>query len=204
MTKTTRSERREEILAAARALLAERGYQGTSMLDVARRASASKETLYSWFGDKRGLFEAVIRHNARSVQAVLADHLETDADIRTALEEFGRALLALLTGDSAVAINRAAISEALSEPSLAQTLASAGREATMPAFVALLERHRRRGALAFDDPSRASGDFLGLLIGELQVRRLLGLAPVPDEAAIAARAARAADAFLRLYGTGQA
>jgi AcrR family transcriptional regulator len=169
------------------------------MLEIARRASASKETLYAWFGDKQGLFEAVIRRNAEAVKAVLAQHLEGDAPTEIVLADFGRALLQLLLGDSAVAINRAAISEARSDPRLAQILASAGRNATLPSFVRFLELRQRYGALKLDLPAEAAEDFLGLLIGDTQIRRLLGLVAAPKRAWIEARAGRAATNFLRLY-----
>ena len=48
---------REEILEVALSVLAERGYRGASMREIAERAQASKETLYSRFGNKRELFE---------------------------------------------------------------------------------------------------------------------------------------------------
>jgi len=199
MKAATRDKRRDEILNVATEVLSERGYRDASMLEIATHASASKETLYAWFGDKRGLFEAVIVRNARSVQAVLQHHLEGDAGVERALVDFGQALLRLLLGDSAVAINRAAISEAQSDPSLAQILSSAGREATLPMFIRYLERQRRRGTLSLDSPSQAAEDFLGLLIGDTQVRRLLGLLGSPKKGRIEARATRAAKIFLRLY-----
>ena len=131
---------------AAVAVLSAKGYRDASMLDVARRIGASKETLYHWFGDKRGLYEAVIRRNAEIVQAVLARHLEDDTPAEQALPEFGIALLQLLLGDDAVAINRAAISEARADPMLGKTLAAAGRNTTLPAFRGLsgISPERRR------------------------------------------------------------
>ncbi|MDP6342913.1 MAG: TetR/AcrR family transcriptional regulator [Alphaproteobacteria bacterium] len=180
-------------------VLAERGYRGASMLEIANRASASKETLYAWFGDKPGLFEQVIRRNARAVQAALAPRLENDTTAESVLVAFGQALLRLLLGEDAVAINRAAISEAASDSRLAQVLASAGREATLPDFIRFLEGHSRNGTWQIDTPSEAAEDFLGLLIGDSQIRRLLGLLPAPGEAEILARANRAAARFSRLY-----
>ena len=199
MQEASRAKRRGELMDIAVEVLVERGYRDTTMLEVAKRASASKETLYVWFGDKRGLFEAIIRRNAQAVQSVLANHLEEHAPTERILADFGCALLALLLGDSAIAINRAAISEARSDPTLAQTLASAGREATLPAFIHFLKQHRERGFLAIESPSDAADDFLGLLLGDLQTRRLLGVMPTPGKAQIQSKAARAAKAFLALY-----
>ena len=202
MKAASRDRRRDEILDLAIEVLAERGYRDASMLEIAKRAAASKETLYAWFGDKQGLFEAAIRRNAETVQGVLQGQLESDAPPERTLPEFGRALLALLLGDSAVAINRAAIAEVRAEPRLAETLARAGRDATLPAFLRYLERQQERGLLQLDaGPEEAAEVYLGLLLGDRQVRRLLGRIPAPTKKEIDARAAIATTYFLQLYGT---
>ena len=41
--------------------------------------------------------------------------------------------------------------------------------------------------------------FLGLLLGDLQIRRLLGVAAKPSRKVMAARADQAASDFIRLY-----
>jgi AcrR family transcriptional regulator len=73
-------ERREEILEVALSVLAERGYRGASMREIAERAQASKETLYSWFGKKRELFEELVGWQAERVDAVIAPNLERDGE----------------------------------------------------------------------------------------------------------------------------
>ena len=199
MKEPDRAQRRDMILDAAVIILSEKGYRDTTMLDVARQISASKETLYSWFGSKSGLFQAVIRRNADTVRTVLEAHLVGDAPVEEALTDVGQALARLLLGDSAVAINRAAISEARSEPVLARILVQTGREATLPYFVRYLEKCRMRGWLIFDDSWETAETFLGLLLGDMQVRRLLGVVDTPDAEDIEARARRAVGKFLRVY-----
>jgi len=201
MPVTDRDRRRDEILDAATDVLSRRGYRDTTMLEVARRASASKETLYSWFGDKRGLFEAIIKRNAEGVQATLDEQLVDDRPVAEVLTAFGGALARLLLGDGAVALDRAAISAAASEPELARLLTACGRDATLPRFMAYLERERSRGTLAFDDANQAAQDFLGLLFGDMQIRRLLGVVSIPDGSIIDARTGCATTRFLQLYGT---
>ena len=200
MREPDRAQRRDVILDAATAILREKGYRDATMLDVARRVSASKETLYAWFGNKSGLFQAVIRRNADRVRTVLEAHLDGNAAVDEALADVGRALAGLLLGDGAVAINRAAISEARSDPELARILVETGREATLPFFVRYLERCRERGLLDFDDPWEAAETFLGLLLGDKQIRRLLGVVETPDAGEIETRARQAAVRFLKLYG----
>jgi AcrR family transcriptional regulator len=64
----------------ALSVLAERGYRGASMREIAERSRASKETLYAWFGNKRGLFEELVGWQAERVDAEIAPNLEPDGD----------------------------------------------------------------------------------------------------------------------------
>jgi AcrR family transcriptional regulator len=68
--------RPDEILAAALASFAERGFAATRLEDVAARAGVSKGTLYLYFKGKEELFEAVVRAtllpNLERVEALAA------------------------------------------------------------------------------------------------------------------------------------
>jgi AcrR family transcriptional regulator len=194
-------ERREEILKVALSVLAERGFRGASMLEIARRAQASKETLYAWFGDKRGLFEELVRWQAERVDATLVPSLARDADNPVVvLRAFAVELQRLLLGDRAVVINRAAIAEVPSEPTFAQILATKGRNNVVPRLERYLERQREQGRLDFEDAGTAVDALIGLAIGDQQVRRLLGVLPMPESEQIEARAERTVEQFLTLFG----
>ncbi|WP_237352646.1 TetR family transcriptional regulator [Rhizobium leguminosarum] len=41
------------------------------MLDIAKAAKASNETLYRWYGDKNGLFQTMVESNARATKTAL-------------------------------------------------------------------------------------------------------------------------------------
>jgi AcrR family transcriptional regulator len=193
-------ERREEILEVALSVLAERGYRGASMREIAERAQASKETLYSWFGNKRELFEELVGWQAERVDAVIAPNLERDGDPCEVLRGFALELQRLLLGDRAVVINRAAISEATSDPTFAQILATQGRGSVVPKLVRYLEGQRERGRLDFEEAEVAIDTLIGLAIGDQQVRRLLEVLPMPGLEQIEARAERAVEQFLTLFG----
>lgn len=150
------SDRRAALLAAARAVLAEKGYTGASMLEIARRARASKETLYSHFGDKRGLFEALILDNAAEVNAALAAALEDGAAAvpERVLPRFCLALQKLLLGEAALVVNRAAIAEAAAEPTLGRLLVDKGRDSPCPAWPATWRPSTPPAACAAMTPPR--------------------------------------------------
>jgi AcrR family transcriptional regulator len=193
--------RREEILKVALSVLAERGYRGASMREIAERAHASKETLYAWFGDKRGLFGELVSWQAERVDGALVSSLELDADDPSeVLRAFAVELQRLLLGDRAVVINRVAISEATSDPTFAQILATKGRGSVLPKLERYLEGQRERGLLDFEDAGRTVDTLIGLTIADQQVRRLLGVLPMPGPEQIEARAERAVRGFLTLFG----
>ena len=195
------AERREEILEVALSVLAERGYRGASMREVAVRSRASKETLYAWFGNKRGLFEELVRWQAQQVDAVIAPNLERDGeDTSEVLRAFAVELQRLLLGDRAVVINRAAISEAPTDPTFAEVLAAQGRGSVVPKLGRYLMGQRERGRLEFEETGTAIDALIGLTIGDQQVRRLLGALPMPETEEMQARAERAVRSFLALFG----
>src|SRR3712207_886891 len=195
------AERREEILNVALSVLAERGYRGASMLEIARRAQASKETLYAWFGDKRGLFEELVRWQAERVDAAIAPNLDHGSDDPSeVLRGFALELQRLLLGERSVVINRAAISEATSDPTFARILAAQGRGSVVPKLVRYLEGQQERGRLEFEEAGAAIDALIGLAIGDQQVRRLLGVLAMPEPEQMEARADRTVRSFLRLFG----
>ncbi|MGW1993683.1 TetR/AcrR family transcriptional regulator [Embleya sp. NPDC001921] len=183
--------RRTAILEAAFDELSERGYTAATMLGIARRAGASKETLYSRFGDKRGLFAELIRHQAEQTNARAATALARDLPPREALTGFAAGLLRLLLGPRSVAINRAAITA----PELAETLLEQGRHTTGPMVARYLADLSADGILAIDDPEDAFRLLYGLVVADSQIRVLLGELPPTD---LDRRARTAVDRFLTL------
>lgn len=187
------NERARAIEAAAYKVLSEKGFKGASMLAIARVAKSSNETLYKWYGDKIGLFTAMIRSNTQSVLAELETVRQTDGDGRAALQQLGPALLSMVQGQRAVILNRAAASDI--SGTLGQALAQSGRETIAPMISQLLAD--RYGSEA--DIKTMSETYIALLIGDLQVRRVTGaLAPLTADE-ISARADRALAQFERLY-----
>ena len=68
---------RERILAAALKEFAAKGFAGARVDFIARRAAINKRMLYHYFGNKEGLFKAVLRRKIAERQA-WADNLSGD------------------------------------------------------------------------------------------------------------------------------
>ncbi|KUF09200.1 TetR/AcrR family transcriptional regulator [Pseudoponticoccus marisrubri] len=195
MTPETKAAREAQIAEAAYALLAEKGLAGMSMLAVARRAKASNETLYRWYGDKAGLFRALIARNAAQVSERLDVMLAAPAD-KQDLEAVGAALLDMLLSERAIALNRAAASDA--SGSLGQVLAEAGRGAVFPRLAALFAREVAADRVT-GPAGAAAALWVDLLVGDWQIRCATGAMARPDAATRADRAARAARLVRRLH-----
>ena len=56
----TGAQRRRQLLDVGRELFAERGYDGTSIEEIAARAEVSKPVVYEHFGGKEGLYAVVV------------------------------------------------------------------------------------------------------------------------------------------------
>src|SRR6202050_2307744 len=56
----TGQERRQQLLDIGRRLLAERGFEGTSIEEIAAAAEVSKPVVYEHFGGKEGLYAVVV------------------------------------------------------------------------------------------------------------------------------------------------
>jgi AcrR family transcriptional regulator len=54
------SERRAQLIEVGRAVFAKRGYDGTSMEEIADRAKVSKPVVYEHFGGKEGLYAVIV------------------------------------------------------------------------------------------------------------------------------------------------
>lgn len=58
-------ERREQLVGVARSVFAERGYEATTIEEIAERAGVSKPVIYQHFGGKEGLYAVVVDREVR-------------------------------------------------------------------------------------------------------------------------------------------
>ncbi|HET6742756.1 MAG TPA: TetR/AcrR family transcriptional regulator [Kribbella sp.] len=63
----TSAERREQLITIARGLFAQKGYEATSVEEIAHRAEVSKPVVYEHFGGKEGLYAVVVDREVRAL-----------------------------------------------------------------------------------------------------------------------------------------
>lgn len=123
MTREGRAaERRQRIIRSAIGVFAERGYAASSTAQIAAEAGVSKETIYSYFGNKSGLLrEALMSLVAVPEGSVMAEPsagVASSAELRAELRSLAVGLVTDLTQPHYLALARIVVAEAPRDPSL--------------------------------------------------------------------------------------
>jgi TetR/AcrR family transcriptional regulator, mexJK operon transcriptional repressor len=194
---TITDERRHEILVAARDVFLEEGFGNATMLAVARRARASKETLYGLYGSKEKLFVAIIREASCGLARTLV--CPDAACPREALTDFARRYMDMVTTGSGIALIRVAVAEVGRFPELGRIMVEQGFEPIRTVLANYMQAAGARGDLAIEDPRAAASMFISILKSDWFLWRLLDAVPPPSAEEIDAVAARSVNAFLKIY-----
>ena len=72
----TGKERRQQLLDIGRRLFAERGFEGTSIEEIAAQAGVSKPVVYEHFGGKEGLYAVVVDREVERLLTMVTSLLE--------------------------------------------------------------------------------------------------------------------------------
>ena len=89
----TASARRAQLIEVGRAVFAERGYEATSVEEIAERAKVSKPIVYEHFGGKEGLYAVIVDREMEHVVALISEAIFSGS----ARERLEKAALAFLT-----------------------------------------------------------------------------------------------------------
>ncbi len=89
----TGQQRREQLLSVGRALFAEKGFDGTSVEEIAARAKVSKPVVYEHFGGKEGMYAVVVDREVQRLTSTLTEALQRGGHPRVIVERTTLALL---------------------------------------------------------------------------------------------------------------
>lgn len=93
-TRMSAGERREQLITVARGLFAEKGFDATSIEEIASRARVSKPVVYEHFGGKEGLYAVIVDRELMTISTTITASLRSSTSASIIVE---RAALALLT-----------------------------------------------------------------------------------------------------------
>ncbi|MEU0093990.1 TetR/AcrR family transcriptional regulator [Kribbella sp. NPDC006257] len=95
----TSAERREQLITIARGLFAQKGFEATSVEEIAARAEVSKPVVYEHFGGKEGLYAVVVDREVRKLLDMVTDSL-TAGRAHELVEQAALALLDYIESSS--------------------------------------------------------------------------------------------------------
>ncbi|KRE00681.1 TetR family transcriptional regulator [Bosea sp. Root670] len=190
------SMRREALLRAAAEEFFERGYVATSIDAIIQRAGGSKRNIYNEFGNKEGLFLALVEANADAALASLELDEVDSRDLRETLTKFGLHLLAVYMSPTLIGIYRTIVTEATRFPDLAKSFYERGPGRTTLRLAVVLETAKERGEIKSDDTLRLAGHFVGMIRDNLHLQVILGLRAPPSVAEAREAVVSAVEVFL--------
>ena len=190
------------IIKAARATFLAKGYDDTSVGEIAAIAAVSKPTIYKHFGDKVGLFGATIATaiaEAKSHTQATIEALPATRNLEGDLRRFARQHLAEVMQPHLVRMRRRLIAEAERFPQLAATWYRNGPEKGHETLAAVFSALAARGLLQIDDALVAAEQFNWLVL--IPLNRAMFITRSVNKRDLDRAADRAVDIFLAAYGS---
>ncbi len=193
-------ERLQRILDAARGHFYAHGFERASVDAIAADAGVSKMTLYSHFGSKEGLFEAVIGSRTEGVVAERSGATPLDpTQPEATLMAVGQQFLALMRDANTLGQLRTMYAAAMTQPEACAAFHRQGADRLVGELAAYLRAAHAAGALRVPQPRVAADLFLAMFQGDGHLRGLLRLdLPTPREDKVQLR--EAVRVFMAAYG----
>jgi TetR/AcrR family transcriptional regulator, mexJK operon transcriptional repressor len=191
--------KRRQILAGARQVFGELGFERASVDLIAARAGVSKATVYNHYEDKKALFVACVVQEADEMRSCFRTCLgDSCGDVEQVLQMMGERVMGIFLSPVVVNLYRHAIAAA-HFADLGQTIFDRGPGVIHAAIAAYLEGCGRAGTLRVEDPRTAAVQFVALCQGDLVSRSRLGILAYPVEQQIRENVQRAVRTFVRAY-----
>jgi len=196
-------QKRMQILDAALTVFVAHGYVGASTDQIAAAASVSKQTLYRAFGDKEGIFAALIRAVCAQVNdpfAPLIERMSMADDGASAIRLLSAEFSSLILDPSTQQMRRLVIGEAARFPALGRLYWESGFQRMLESIGRCLAVLHERGLLSVPSPELAAEHFAGLLLWIPGNRAMfLGDEQACDAHQVDGTVQAGAEAFLRAY-----
>ena len=168
--------REEHLVDVATEVFLRKGFKGASMIEIARRAGASKQTLYARYPSKAALFAALIERKAAGLFAAIGP-LGDGRSLRDTLVHMGANMLDLIVSDEARGVHRVVIAECMEFPELGEIFWERGPGRVRAMLAEYLRAQQKHGVFQCSDTEEAAEIFLGLLVSGASLRAWLGIEP---------------------------
>jgi TetR/AcrR family transcriptional regulator, mexJK operon transcriptional repressor len=191
-----RVARRAAFLAAAREVFQAKGFGEATLDEVIALSGGSRQTLYTCFGGKQGLFEALITENCETIFRGLTPETLAPRAPEQVLSEVGVRYLEIVTSPSCLNLHRLVVAEAPRIPDLAERFWKLGPGRSRAFLADFFDRQIARGRLEMADSGRGADHFLEMLSGTVRFQCLIGVRNPPERSEIEAIVRAAVTQFL--------
>jgi AcrR family transcriptional regulator len=192
------SSKRRQILDGARKVFMDLGFDGASMGEIARAAGVSKGTLYVYFADKYGLFEAIVEEETIS-QGEISFNFDPARPVETTLREFGEAYIALLCRPGGASAIRTVMAIAERMPEVGRRYYERVLDKTINRIAEYLDARISLNDLAIEDTQLAASQFMMMCQASLFLPFIFQAAPPPSSERIRDVVDSAVRMFLAAY-----
>lgn len=192
--------KREAILGAATDLFIERGYDGVSIDAVVQQVGGSKASIYNYFGNKEGLFKAIIENNCQKLLESLQSAEVINLTPRAALTVLGHQFLCVILAPKAIALHRLVVAQSSQFPELGKLYFEAGPARACQALEKYIKQQQRLGKLRKCNAYRAAEQFYSMLDCTHHMQILLDITPPLSDEDTVNLVNDAVNTFLRGHG----
>lgn len=188
--------RRAAFLKAAEAVFLEYGYEASSMAEIVRRAGGSLSTLYLQFGDKEGLFQAVVDERVSVLTQGTGLALNENLPLREGLQQIGEGLLRIVTSQTSVESFRLMVATAKRFPDIANRHTRQIPQRMRDALASYIRSRVEAGDLEVKDCAAAAALFIDMVRTHTQLLALMDSSYRPSDDEIRETVKRAVNMFM--------
>ena len=193
------ARKRRQILDGARRRFMSKGFDASSMGDIAEEAGVSKGTLYVYFDSKEKLFAALVAEEKAAQFPSIFSIDAADRDVRKVLTRLGHQFAHFVTEPHVIMAKRTVVAIGERMPEIAREFYEQGPRQCSGRLAQYLDQQVAAGTLAIDDTYLAAAQFLDLAQSTLVVPMMFGAKQRPSEEQIEAVVSSAVNVFLAAY-----
>jgi AcrR family transcriptional regulator len=193
------SAKRRQILAGARQVFLNQGFDAASMMDIAKAAGVSKGTLYVYFKDKDDLFDGMVRSECAMQIDGVFDFDHADHDVEAVLLRHGKAFVKAIGNPKRLSSWRTVIAVAERMPEIGRKLYESGPGRGVASLAAYLKAQTEAGILTVDDHEVAASQFIETCHATMLKPMLFNFGPPPTQERIDHVVGIAVRTFLAAY-----
>ena len=176
-------QRIEKFIEAATEVFLEKGYRNARLNDVVARSGGSMSTLYSAFGDKRGLALAIMERSIVSFDEGLETLYRSELPPEQALPQAAARMVEEILSPARIVAHRIAIGEGLCVPELRDWFMQHGVAPAEQQLTRYFQREKDSGRLILEHPSIVANRFYMMVFGKvilLSVNGHIGVHDMPQ------------------------